>query len=188
MNCTEQTDSFITGGKGVERQGGGLQKGLREMSKRQREGGRKKRKRRKRGGLPFVIDPCPGCLGIDWLSPCHWSSLSILTRFGHPLCCGQGVGERGRYTRCSTAPGDKIKTNARESKTKKDGEENDGGRQRVKQLVSNHIRLSHVRRAFLLFCHLPTPLASYTTAFTSPGFANKYTTANTAISAEGKNG
>lgn len=45
------------------------------------------------GGLPFVIDPCPGCLGIDWLSPCHWSSLSILTRFGHPLCCGQRVGD-----------------------------------------------------------------------------------------------
>lgn len=40
----------------------------------------------------FVIDPCPGCLGIDWLSPCHWSSLSILTRFGHPLRCGQRVG------------------------------------------------------------------------------------------------
>lgn len=51
------------------------------------------------GGLPFVIDPCPGCLGIDWLSPCHWSSLSILTRFGHPACCGQRVGERGRHTR-----------------------------------------------------------------------------------------
>lgn len=63
----------------------------------------------------FVIDPCPGCLGIDWLSPCHWSSLSILTRFGHPLRCGQRVGERGRYTRCSTAPGDKIKMNERES-------------------------------------------------------------------------
>jgi len=64
------------------------------------------------------------------------------------------VGERGRYTRCSTASGDKIKTNARESKAKRDGEENDGGRQRVKQLVSNLIRLSHVRRAFLLFCHV----------------------------------
>lgn len=72
----------------------------------------------------FVIDPCPGCLGIDWLSPCHWSSLSILTRFGHPLRCGQRVGERGRYTRCSTAPADK-KMNERESKTKKDGEESD---------------------------------------------------------------
>lgn len=70
------------------------------------------------GGLPFVIDPCPGCLGIDWLSPCHWSSLSILTRFGHPLRCGRRVGERGRHTRCSTAPGDRIKMNERESKTK----------------------------------------------------------------------
>lgn len=81
------------------------------------------------------LTPCPGCLGIDWLSPCHWSSLSILTRFGHPLSCGQRVGERGRYTRCSTALGDKIKMNERESKTKRDGEENDRGRQCVKQLV-----------------------------------------------------
>lgn len=97
------------------------------------------------------LTPCPGCLGIDWLSPCHWSSLSILTRFGHPLRCGQGVGERGRYTRCSTAPGDKIKMNERESKTKRDGEENDGGRQCVKQLVSNLIRLLHFSRAFLVF-------------------------------------
>lgn len=103
------------------------------------------------GGLPFVIDPCPGCLGIDWLSPCHWSSLSILTRFGHPLRCGWRVGESGRYTRCSTAPGDKIKMNERESKTKRDGQENDGGRQCVKQLVSNLIRLLHFSRAFLVF-------------------------------------
>lgn len=80
------------------------------------------------GGLPFVIDPCPGCLGIDWLSPCHWSSLSILTRFAPPLRCGQRVGERGRYIRCSTARGDEIKMNERESKTERGGEENDGGR------------------------------------------------------------
>lgn len=89
------------------------------------------------------LTPCPGCLGIDWLSPCHWSSLSILTRFGHPLRCGQRVGERGRYTRCSTAPGDKIKMNVRESKTKSDGEENDRVKLCVKQLVSNLIRLLH---------------------------------------------
>lgn len=102
------------------------------------------------GSLPFVIDPCPGCLGIDWLSPCHWSSLSILTRFGHPLRCGQRVGERGRYTRCSAAPGDKIKMNERQSKTKRNGEENDGGRQCVKQLVTNLIRLLHFSKAFLV--------------------------------------
>lgn len=103
------------------------------------------------GGLPFVIDPCPGCLGIDWLSPCHWSSLSILTRFGHPLRCGQRVGERGRYIRCSTALGDEIKMNERERKTKRDGEENDGGRECVKQLVSTLMRLLHLSRAFLVF-------------------------------------
>lgn len=103
------------------------------------------------GGLPFVIDPCPGCLGIDWLSPCHWSSLSILTRFGHPLRCGQRVGERGRYTRCSTAPADKIKMNERESKTKRGGGENDGGSHCAKQLVSNLMRLLHFGRACSVF-------------------------------------
>lgn len=40
----------------------------------------------------------------------------------------------------------------------------------------------HLYSTSLRLVQLPTPLASYTTAFTSPGFANKYTTANTAIS------
>lgn len=52
MNCTQQTDSFITeesGGKGGGRQDGGIQKGLSEMSKRQR-GSEEEEKRKKRGG------------------------------------------------------------------------------------------------------------------------------------------
>lgn len=59
--------------------------------------------------LPFVIDPCAEYLGIDWLLPCHWSSLSILNRFGHPQRCGRSVAEKGRSSSCSTAPGDKIR-------------------------------------------------------------------------------
>lgn len=48
MNCTQQTDSFITGERGGRSGGGGIWKGLREMSKRWREGGRTRRGGRKR--------------------------------------------------------------------------------------------------------------------------------------------
>ena len=57
MNCTQQTDSFITGERGggeggVWRQGAGIQKGLREMSKRRRERGEGGRGgRREVGGI-----------------------------------------------------------------------------------------------------------------------------------------
>lgn len=70
------------------------------------------------------LTPCPGCLGIDWLAPCHWSSLSILTRFGHPLRCGQRVGGwvgGVRYVRRLTAPGDKVKRHERKRGQRKQG-------------------------------------------------------------------
>lgn len=89
----------------------------------------------------FCHWPLPWVSG-HWLalSPCHWSSLSILTRFGHPLRCGQRVGERGRYIRCSTAPGDRIKMNER------DGGENDeaceaAGRQPYKDVLWESFRV-----------------------------------------------
>lgn len=53
----------------------------------------------------------------DSLSPCHWSSLSILTRFSHPPRCGQRVGERERE------PGDGIEMNEREREEQGETEE-----------------------------------------------------------------
>lgn len=45
MNCTRQTDPFITGERGGRRGGGGIWKGLREISKRWRDGGREEEER-----------------------------------------------------------------------------------------------------------------------------------------------
>lgn len=47
----------------------------------------------------FVIDPCPGCPGIDWLSLCHRSSLSILTKFDHPVFSGHSGREKNQKTK-----------------------------------------------------------------------------------------